>query len=134
MTGLIRKIVARISGLTAPQTRAAPIASPFLKARLEAAERALSKVRVPGYDVDLVSGGVVVKMRVSLDGSKLVVYLDYYGRNPGCSFCRFISDTLWAKIIGEARSRLAEEGFREVYFLDAYTGASIEPRSGPRAS
>ncbi len=99
--------------------------SPFLRSRAEKALRALSQVIVPGYDVDLVSSGVVTRVRVGFDGDAIVVFLDYYGSNPGCSFCRFINDTLWRRILGSAREALAGEGFREVVFVDSLTGNPI---------
>ena len=98
-----------------------PVKSPFLEARLKKAVAALSKVVVPGYDVDIVSSGVVARIRIGLEGSRIAVYIDYSGSNPGCSFCRFINDNLWRKILGDAKRRLEEEGFREIYFLDAIT-------------
>ncbi len=99
--------------------------SPFLQARIDEALRALSKVEVPGYDVDIVSSGVVARVKVSFDGSKIAVFLDYTGSNPGCSFCRFLNDRVWARILAEAHRVLEEVGFLEVYLLDAATGRPI---------
>ncbi|MEB3772321.1 MAG: hypothetical protein GSR82_01415, partial [Desulfurococcales archaeon] len=69
--------------------------SPFLRKRIDRAMSALSRVVVPGYDVDIVSSGVVTRIRVRYDGSGIVVFLDYQGSNPGCSFCRFLNDNVW---------------------------------------
>ncbi|MCE4600528.1 MAG: iron-sulfur cluster assembly protein [Desulfurococcales archaeon] len=99
--------------------------SPFMKKRIDEALAALSKVVVPGYDVDIVSSGVVTRIRVSTDGSRIIVFLDYTGSNPGCSFCRFLNDRIWGKIIGDAKRHLEEAGFKESFFLDAVTGAPI---------
>lgn len=99
--------------------------SPFIKRRIDDAISALSKVIVPGYDVDIVSSGVVTRMRVGYDGSRIIVYLDYTGSNPGCSFCRFLNDRIWNKIIEDARGRLLEAGFKDSVFLDAVTGTPI---------
>jgi len=98
--------------------------SPFLDARVARALQALSRVQVPGYDVDIVSSGVVARVRVSLDGSKIAVFLDYTGSNPSCSFCRFLNDRLWQKILGDVREALEEAGFEEIYLLDI-TGRPI---------
>ncbi|MEB3772306.1 MAG: hypothetical protein GSR82_01340, partial [Desulfurococcales archaeon] len=76
---------------------------------------------VPGYDVDIVSSGVVTRIRVRYDGSGIVVFLDYQGSNPGCSFCRFLNDNVWRKILGDAKARLEEEGFKEILFVDSVT-------------
>ena len=129
MPGLVRRLVARLSGLAVP----APAGSgggvgqlpPFLARRAREAEEALRGVVVPGYDVDVVSSGVVVKLRVSRDGSGVMVFIDYYGRNPGCSFCRFISDTLWAKIFREMVEALRRASFERVVIVEAYTGALL---------
>ncbi len=95
--------------------------SPFLRKRIDRAMSALGKVVVPGYDVDIVSSGVVTRIRVRYDGSGIVVFLDYQGSNPGCSFCRFLNDNVWRKILGDAKARLEEEGFKEVLFVDSVT-------------
>ncbi len=100
-------------------------ASPFLRTRIEKAMEALSQVEVPGYDIDIVSSGVVTRIRVSYDGSKIIVYLDYTGSNPGRSFCRFLNDRIWNKILSAARGWLEEAGFKEAYFLDAATHSPI---------
>lgn len=99
--------------------------SPFLEKRINDAIEALSRVVVPGYDVDIVSSGVVARIRVGFDGARIIVYLDYSGSNPGCSFCRFLNDRLWDKILRDARRRLEEAGFREAIFLDVATRAPI---------
>lgn len=99
--------------------------SPFMEKRINDAMNALSRVIVPGYDVDIVSSGVVTKIRVSFDGSRIVVYLDYTGSNPGCSFCRFLNDRIWKKILDDARTQLEKVGFRESIFLDSVTGSPI---------
>ncbi|MEB3757764.1 MAG: hypothetical protein GSR76_02795 [Desulfurococcales archaeon] len=95
--------------------------SPFLRKRIDRAMNALSRVVVPGYDVDIVSSGVVTRIRVRYDGSGIVVFLDYQGSNPGCSFCRFLNDNVWRKILGDAKARLEEEGFKEILFVDSVT-------------
>ncbi|MEB3758515.1 MAG: hypothetical protein GSR87_01445 [Desulfurococcales archaeon] len=95
--------------------------SPFLRKRIDRAMSALSRVVVPGYDVDIVSSGVVTRIRVRYDGSGIVVFLDYQGSNPGCSFCRFLNDNVWRKILGDAKARLEEEGFKEILFVDSVT-------------
>ncbi len=95
--------------------------SPFLRRRIDRAMSALSRVVVPGYDVDIVSSGVVTRIRVRYDGSGIVVFLDYQGSNPGCSFCRFLNDNVWRKILGDAKVRLEEEGFKDILFVDSVT-------------
>ncbi len=124
--GLLRRLLGSLS--RAPSSGVEPrgaASSPFLSRRVEDALRALSRVTVPGYDVDIVSSGVVTRIRVGVDGSRIAVFLDYTGSNPGCSFCRFLNDRVWAKILEDARAALGEAGFREVYLLDAATGRPI---------
>ena len=99
--------------------------SPFLRKRIDKAMQALSRIIVPGYDVDLVSSGVVTRIRVKYDGSGILVFLDYQGSNPGCSFCRFLNDYVWRRILEEAKTRLEEAGFSEVAFVDSITGNPI---------
>lgn len=93
--------------------------------RLKRAEAALSQVIVPGYDVDLVTSGVVKKLRLTREG-QLLVFLDYTGSDPHCNFCRFINWQLWSKLLREAESRLRREGFEKPLFFDWATGARIE--------
>jgi metal-sulfur cluster biosynthetic enzyme len=121
--GLIRRLLGvNIASLRRDDKEARNTAvSPFLKKRIDRAMAALSRVVVPGYDVDIVSSGVVTRIRVRYDGSGIVVFLDYHGSNPGCSFCRFLNDNVWRKILEDARERLGEEGFKEVLFIDSVT-------------
>lgn len=96
-----------------------------VKARIAEAEDALRRVKVPGYDVDVISSGVVVKFRVSMDGERIMVFVDYSGSNPGCSFCRFLNDSLWRRILAEIKSALEGAGFREVYIVDWARGTPV---------
>lgn len=100
--------------------------SPQAAEAIRRAEAALSRVVIPGYDVDIVSGGLVRRIRVSHDGSRVLVALDYTGSDPGCNFCRFISRTAWRKIVEETRRALSEAGFSEVIVVDHATGLPIE--------
>jgi len=96
---------------------------------LEAARRAveaLQRVSIPGYDVDIVSGGLVKRVRVSRDLGRIAVYIDYTGSDPGCNFCRFISRAAWRRILEEIREVLRSQGYREVVVVDAATGLPIE--------
>ena len=96
---------------------------------VEAARRAveaLQGVEIPGYDVDIVSGGLLKRVRVSRDLSRIAVYIDYTGSDPGCNFCRFISRAAWKKIVEEIKSRLEPQGFREVIVVDYATGLPVE--------
>ena len=121
--GLIRRLLGvNIASLRERiQERNVVEISPFLKRRIDRAMNALSRVVVPGYDVDIVSSGVVTRIRVRYDGSGIVVFLDYQGSNPGCSFCRFLNDNVWRKILEDAKARLEEEGFKDILFVDSVT-------------
>jgi len=94
--------------------------------RLKEAEDILKKVEVPGFDVDVVSSGVVQKLRISTDGRKLVVYVDFRGSDPNCGFCKFINHTLWTTIAKEIKNALINEGFTEVLVVDSASGALLE--------
>jgi len=98
--------------------------------RAEEAERVLSTVEVPGFDVDLVTSGAVKRIRVSRDGRAVAVFIDLTGSDPSCYFCKFINWTLWKRILGDAEERLREAGFSVVEFYDYATRARIEYRSG----
>ncbi len=91
----------------------------------KAAERALRNVKVPGYEVNVIDSGVVKLLRLTDDG-KLVVFLDYFGSDPVCYFCRFLNNYLWSKIVSEAREELKKEGFTNIIFVDYYTGFLLE--------
>jgi len=96
-----------------------------LEERIRAAERALMRVQVPGYDVDVVTSGVVMRFRVSTTGDKILVVVDYSGSNPGCSFCRFLNDSLWRKILDDMTRALREAGFEEIIIVDWARGTPI---------
>ena len=87
------------------------------------AENALRKIIIPGFDVDLITAGIVRRLRLS--GDTLVVFVDYTGSDPSCSFCRFINDRLWETILAKAREALSKEGFRRIVFIDYLTGREI---------
>ncbi len=87
------------------------------------AENVLRRVVIPGFDVDLVTAGIVRRLRLS--GDTLVVFVDYTGSDPSCSFCRFINDRLWEAILAKAREALSREGFKRIVFIDYLTGQEI---------
>ncbi len=89
------------------------------------AERALRGVELPGYDVDIVSAGLVERIRVSHDGRAVMVLLGYKKSDPGCSFCRFISAAAWAKIVESSLEALRGAGFQHIILVDADTGAVL---------
>ncbi|MET1128573.1 MAG: iron-sulfur cluster assembly protein [Thermoproteota archaeon] len=99
---------------------------PELEGRVREAEAALSSVELPGYDIDIVSAGLVRRIRISRDGRRVAVFVDYELSDPGCSFCRFISSVAWSKILREARRRLEAAGFEDVVFIDSASGAIVE--------
>ena len=89
------------------------------------AEQALMSVELPGYDVDIVSAGLVERIRVSRDGRSVMVFMGYRKSDPGCSFCRFISQTAWAKIARDSIERLRAAGFRHIIIVDADLGGVL---------
>ncbi len=123
---MFRRIVSKLRAGRGGEARAFSVVAPErVKKRIADAEAALRRVKVPGYDVDVVSSGVVVKFRVSMDGARIIVFVDYSGSNPGCSFCRFLNDTLWRRILSGIREALEGAGFREVYIIDWARGSPV---------
>ncbi len=123
---MFRRIASRLRASRGGEGGGVSIVAPeSVRRRIEEAEAALRRVRVPGYDVDVISSGVVVKFRLSMDGERIMVFVDYSGSNPGCSFCRFLNDTLWRRILAEIRKALEGVGFREVYIIDWARGSPV---------
>ena len=89
------------------------------------AEEALRRVEVPGYGVNIVDSGVVKLLRLTNDG-RLIVFLDYYGTDPGCYFCRFLNGYLWSRIFKSMKEELERAGFYKVTLIDYYSGMLLE--------
>lgn len=81
-------------------------------------EEALSHVKVPGYDVDVVSSGVIKLIKVSNDCKKAVIYIDFLSSQPHCIFCRFINQTLWSRIVELIRDAVMKLGLELVEVID----------------
>lgn len=98
----------------------------LLLEKLKEVERILKDVEVPGFDVDVITSGVVSRLRISNDGRRLAVYLDFKRSDPKCPFCMFINHTLWTTIAKKIRESLLGSGlFDEVFVVDEVTGAQI---------
>ncbi len=98
------------------------------KARL--AEKILKRIIVPGYDVDMVSSGMVVKLRLSRDGEVIGVYVDLSGSDPRCLFCSTLNEYLWRNVLEKAEEELMRNGFKEVIFIDYRTNRVIDLHYG----
>ncbi len=121
---VLRRIASKLRG--GPGGGRVSLAVPEgLRGRIAAAEEALRRVMVPGYDVDVISSGVVVRFRVSYSGDRIMVFVDYSGSNPGCSFCRFLNDSLWRRLLSDMRESLRGAGFREVIIVDWARGTPV---------
>ena len=94
--------------------------------KLREAEEALRSVVLPGYDVDIISAGLVERIRVGLDGKSVMVVLGYSRSNPGCSFCSFISSVAWTKIIRDTRCALAARGFDKIVLVDGAASTELD--------
>ena len=81
-------------------------------------EEVLVSIDVPGFDVDLISSGVVRGFRISSDGGRVAVFVDFLSSDPACPFCKFINHTLWNSIISKIKEELSKVGFKEVLVLD----------------
>ena len=66
----------------------------LLMKKLVEVEQGLRQVIVPGFDVNVISSRVVVKLRISRDGNIIGVYIDFSGLDPGCYFCRTLNESL----------------------------------------
>lgn len=88
---------------------------------VEVITEVLGKVEVPGFDVDLMSSGVVRGFRLSKDGRKVVVFVDFLTSDPGCLFCKFINHTLWSSISTRIKEALKGIGMDEVIVVDVQT-------------
>ncbi|MEM0347788.1 MAG: hypothetical protein QXV93_00110 [Zestosphaera sp.] len=97
-----------------------------LLSKLRLVEDMLRKVVVPGFDVDVISSGVVSRLRISSDGRRLIVYLSFLSSDPGCPFCKFINHALWTTIAKNIRDVLVSSSlFDEVLVVDEFTKAPI---------
>ncbi len=81
----------------------------------------LSRVEVPGFDIDLMSSGVIRGFRLSEDGRKVIVFVDFLTSDPGCLFCKFINHTLWNSISTRIKEVLKGIGMDEVIVMDVQT-------------
>jgi len=98
----------------------------ILLEKLRLVEDLLRKVIVPGFDVDVISSGVVSRFRISKDGRKIIVYLNFSSSDPGCPFCKFINHTLWTTIARNIRDVLISTSlFDEVYVVDEFTRSPL---------
>ncbi len=98
----------------------------ILLEKLRLVEDLLREVTVPGFDVDIISSGVVSRFRISKDGRKIIVYLNFSSSDPGCSFCKFINHTLWTTIARNIRDVLISNSlFDEVFVVDELTKSPL---------
>jgi len=93
--------------------------------KLRNAEKVLKEIKVRGYDVDLITSGVVQRLRISKDGKRLIVFVDFSSANPHCLFCKVLEESLWRDFISRAREALKKEGFEEAIFVDLLTGGEV---------
>lgn len=92
---------------------------------IEQVWRALSKTKVPGFDIDAVSVGLVKKVGISRDGTRVAVFIDFAGSDPGCGFCKFINHALMSTVATKVKNSLRELGFTEVSVVDELTGTEL---------
>lgn len=98
----------------------------ILLEKLRLVEDLLREVTVPGFDVDVISSGVVSRFRISKDGRKIIVYLNFSSSDPGCPFCKFINHTLWTTIARNIRDVLISNSlFDEVLVVDELTKSPL---------
>jgi len=93
---------------------------------LRRAEHILRKIIIPGYDVDIISSGLIVKLRISKDGSVLGVSVNLSGFDPRCLYCSTLNEYLIVNMSRKAYSELVRNGFKEVYFFDYRTNRLVD--------
>ncbi|MCX8196424.1 MAG: hypothetical protein N3F67_05050 [Acidilobaceae archaeon] len=96
----------------------------MLEEKAAEVERRLSKVLLPGFDVDVITAGFVTRFRISRDGKKVAVYIDYSLSNPRCGFRRVINSAMVEKVADEIKEAL-KGSFEEVYVLDDASGRVV---------
>lgn len=87
--------------------------------------KALSRTEVPGFDIDVVSAGLVKKVRVSRDGKRIAVFIDFTGSDPKCGFCKFINHALMSSVVRRIKESLRGIGFKEVLVFDLLSGSEL---------
>lgn len=92
---------------------------------VEVVWRTLYGIKVPGFDIDVLSSGLVEKVKISRDGFKIAVYVNFWESNPRCGFCRFINHTLMHVVVSRIKDALRGLGFAEVLVVDSTTGAEL---------
>ncbi|MCC6033714.1 MAG: iron-sulfur cluster assembly protein [Desulfurococcaceae archaeon] len=98
----------------------------ILLEKLRLVEDLLREVTVPGFDIDVISSGVVSRFRISKDGRRIIVYLNFSSSDPGCPFCKFINHTLWTTIARNIRDVLISNSlFDEVFVVDELTKSPL---------
>ncbi|AEM38973.1 hypothetical protein Pyrfu_1106 [Pyrolobus fumarii 1A] len=97
---------------------------------VERVEKALRRVIVPGFDIDVVSAGIVRLVRVSRDRRRVAIVLDYTGSDPSCFACRFLNWLLWGKLLQRIEEEMRREGFEAVEFFDYRTGLRLGQGEG----
>ncbi|MEM0453976.1 MAG: hypothetical protein QXO98_04915 [Sulfolobales archaeon] len=93
--------------------------------KVKLVEEALIRVEVPGFDIDVISSGVVRSFRLSKGGDKVIVYVDFLSSDPHCLFCKFINHTLWSTISDSIKKALKEVGLKEVTIVDIRTNKEL---------
>ncbi|MEM1538378.1 MAG: hypothetical protein QXK12_01910 [Candidatus Nezhaarchaeales archaeon] len=91
-----------------------------------AVETALRRVKVPGYDIDVINSGLITRFRFSKDASRIATFVDVTGKTPTCSFCKFISSVLLHTTLKRVKEEVKKLGFNVATFIDAFTGKEID--------
>ena len=86
----------------------------LLMKKLVEVEQGLRQVIVPGFDVNVISSKVVIKLRVSRDGDIIGVYVDFSGSDLECYFCRTLNESPRRRILEDMYAKLLSPGFKEV--------------------
>ena len=74
----------------------------------------------------MISSGLVVRLRISKNGSVLGVSVNLSGFDPRCLYCSTLNDYLIVNISRKAYSELVRNGFKEVYFFDYRTNRLVD--------
>lgn len=91
-----------------------------------ATETALRRVKVPGYDIDVVGSGLITQFRFSKGASRIAIFVDVTGKTPTCSFCKLICSVLLHEALKRVKEEVKKLEFNKVALIDASTSKEID--------
>ncbi|MEM3829514.1 MAG: hypothetical protein QXP36_09925 [Conexivisphaerales archaeon] len=99
--------------------------------RLEVTERAnevwnaLSGIKIPGYNIDVISFNLIERIRLSRDCKKVAIFVNFISTQPHCLSKIVMHDVLFISVINTIKKAIKELGFEEVILVDSKTGQEL---------